>query len=371
MLLHLVNDSIFVDKAYKAFEAAYPGKNDFLMISKVGSLKNIKLAPVKILTINELKRTGLSTMLSKYKAVIIHYLNYWSSLVIGCLPCSTKILWVGWGGDYYSLFSKNGENDFILPKTFELMQNCLSLKAKVKKFVSNVQNRFYRRRILSVLGRINYFSPVLEAEYDLCQRNIKELKADYLPWNYGCLDDYIIPNVDLSGEDLLIGNSATFTNNHIEAFALLKSIETKNKIIVPLNYGNSNYAKIISMEGKKIWDKRFICLENFLIFPDYVKAISTCSNVFMNHVRQQGLGNIILFLYLGAKIFLREENLIFSYLKSKGASVFSLNNFNVTNLSEINWSPEMVKKNREILFQNWDKKIMNRKTLEIVSILSA
>jgi dTDP-N-acetylfucosamine:lipid II N-acetylfucosaminyltransferase len=48
-----------------------------------------------------------------------------------------------------------------------------------------------------------------------------------MPWNYGSLEESLVKNFiggRVSGNSILLGNSASFTNNHIEAFELIKKV---------------------------------------------------------------------------------------------------------------------------------------------------
>jgi len=71
------------------------------------------------------------------------------------------------------------------------------------------------------INRIDYFTPVLKEDYDLVKSSIKDFKPKYIAWNYGAFQDALtrgLIRVDYIGNNILIGNSATDTNNHLEAF---------------------------------------------------------------------------------------------------------------------------------------------------------
>ncbi len=46
----------------------------------------------------------------------------------------------------------------------------------------------------------------------------------------------------------------------------------------------------------------------------------------MNHVRQQGAGNINVMLRKGAKVYLRKENLLYQHFNSMGVKTFTVQN---------------------------------------------
>src|SRR5690606_8564482 len=119
--------------------------------------------------------------------------------------------------------------------------------------------------------------------------------------------------------------SAFYTNNHLEAFELLKNIDLgKKKIICPLSYGNRNYAKKIADKGKKRWKDNFVPLFKLMPLHEYNEYLRLCGIVIMNNYRQQAVGNILTMIWMGAKVFLNEETSLYKYLKRIGVFVFSI-----------------------------------------------
>lgn len=83
---------------------------------------------------------------------------------------------------------------------------------------------------------------------------LRSALGQFLPksvaWNYGAQSSMIDGGSDLewvSGENILVGNSATPTNNHIEIFRILSRLRLpeSSKIVVPLSYGDVHYREKI------------------------------------------------------------------------------------------------------------------------------
>ncbi|MDZ7680670.1 MAG: hypothetical protein U5J63_02895 [Fodinibius sp.] len=73
-----------------------------------------------------------------------------------------------------------------------------------------------------------------------------------IPFTYYPIE-YVIKNDELraSGSNILLGNSSSATNNHLEAFELLQNLELRDrKVVTPLSYGCHKYAKAIT-EGRR------------------------------------------------------------------------------------------------------------------------
>ncbi|MGP4883030.1 hypothetical protein ACTXQV_67810, partial [Klebsiella pneumoniae] len=70
-----------------------------------------------------------------------------------------------------------------------------------------------------------------------------------------------------------------------------------------------------------IFGDKFLPVVDYMPIQQYVGILINCGFVIMNHVRQQALGNILIMLYLGAKVFLREENPVYTFLKNHGVAL--------------------------------------------------
>jgi hypothetical protein len=216
-----------------------------------------------------------------------------------------------------------------------------------------------KNSIQTVAKRIDVYR-VFETEVGILEKVLPELKADYCKHYYYTVEDiYNKGPAEMAGPHILLGNSATFTNNHIEAIDILEKImvSEKRKIIVPLNYGDPSYAEEICQIGKNQLGDPFVPLMDWLTLEEYNQKISQCGFVIMNHKRQQAFGNINTALYKGAKVFLRPENLLYKYYKSIGMKIFSVED--LEKLGENALQPldtKTQKKNRAIISELMGRK---------------
>src|SRR5690606_6968304 len=111
---------------------------------------------------------------------------------------------------------------------------------KFKKYIYKILN-FLNYGKISAIKKINFFAPVIKKDYDLLRTALNGPFPQYTSWNYGNLEDHHLRDFyykKVEGHNILVGNSATFTNNHIDAFKLMiNNISTESKVIVPLSYG--------------------------------------------------------------------------------------------------------------------------------------
>lgn len=377
MILHIVQDEKFIDKAYRMFEKVSPGNNKFIMESnKQKEFKYIKNTPITVVSRYKFLSKKFAQSLAQYDFIIFHaiFTDDYLQLAMNA-DKNIKFVWIGWGSDYNFIYG-----DLYLKKTSKLYQsiskeNKSSIKEEIKQKIKQfINKRIFLRDVNDrekAINRINYFAPVLEEEYVLVKKSFKNFKPKFIDWNYGSVGDSLGGCLDkkINGNNILIGNSASFENNHLEAFDKVKKLNIgKRKIIVPLSYGNEIYGREIIKYGQKMFGDHFYPLVDFMSIIEYHKIISSCSIVVMNHLRQEATGNVTIMLYLGAKIFLNTENQFFQFLKNSGAIIFTMDELNNENICN-NLTDEEVEVNRNILRNFIDEDVILTKTKNLIDIV--
>lgn len=363
-ILHLAKDEKFIDMGVEAFERVFPGRND-LYIRTNKKLKYVKkIIPKKIVGRFETLVGVSKNDFKNYDVVILHSLHKkWFRSILK-IPKEIPVVWIGWGFDYYDIIFES-RNALLLEKTRNVVNQ---LKSKKKGILEDL----LKPSKPSVINRINFFSPVIPEEFQMTkQKCLTNHFPDQCFWNYGNLEDNYTLNLSsdwVEGHSILLGNSASDTNNHLDVFDYLK--ESQQRIVMPLSYGNLKYRDQVIVEAQSRFGKQAVCLVDFMPLDQYLKLISECGYVIMNHVRQQGLGNIITMLYLGAKIFLREENPVYQYLTSRGAVVFKISDIAKSPDSlQTPLNDEQRKINRNIMIEDWCKKTADKKTRALIELV--
>jgi hypothetical protein len=325
MITHIIPDDKFPDKGIENFQSVSKELNRSLIIADSTNFTYLKNKPD--IVINKKKWFLNSVFISTIRtsdALVFHGLSLYS--IIACIYArrKTKLLWIGWGYDYYNKFVEKGYTLFG-PLTAQLKsENEISEKVsaiqKLKRFVRNCLFKYS-------LKRIEFFSPVIMEDYKLFLEYFPRSKMKYLPWNYGASLLKMSPAEGFPqiGPNILIGNSASFTNNHLEAFEILQHIDLGDrKIIVPLSYGDPKYRDYIVEVGKKLFGDAFIPLLEFIPVEEYHEILQTCSIAIMNHYRQQAVGNISALIQSGVKVYLSERNPFIKTCKRIGVKVFRI-----------------------------------------------
>ena len=196
-----------------------------------------------------------------------------------------KCYWVMWGGDLYVY--QLGEKNW---------------KWRVREFL--------RRPVIKNMGHlVTYISGDVElarqwygakGEYHECLMYLSNVvDPDIIQAAQAGLEEH-------KGQNILVGNSADPSNNHIEALEKLLPYKDENiKIFVPLSYGDQEHAKKVIETGKAWFGDKFVPLTSFMAFDEYLKFLKSIDIAIFNHKRQQAMGNTITLLSMGKTVYMR------------------------------------------------------------------
>lgn len=299
--------------------------------------------------------------------VVIHSLFLSSRqelLVLSRIPKNMPIVWRGWGYDYYDILQANGLR-LLLQETNSLIKiPGVSDRVPVRQLPRKLLRAIFSKTVWKIvdnkfLARINYFSCCVPDDFTALQRALPNFKAQFLPLNYYSTEDVFLRGdslQDLTGHDILLGNSATDTNNHIEAMRVLNKLGMHGRrVVVPLSYGDMKYQAKIIQAGEEILGESFIPLTNYLSLPEYNQLVSGCGNLIMNHIRQQAMGNISSALLRGGKVFLRPENPIYKHYTRMGVKLYPFTDDMTIADLDTPLDRDGVRRNKEIMMSIWSR----------------
>jgi len=387
-LLHLCADQKFIDYEIDFFETVYPDRNIYFIEfqDKLSELKQVKSNHPNIVSgsADSPQFRELTDHISDFAAVVLHNIvNPYKLKVILESPAVVYFHWMCWGMDLYSIPTLARRT--LLPETKKYLKEKSSFKDNFVRILFNnsslLFNLFYylknRKRsplseLMECFKKIGSVSTVIPPEYDIIKRYISP-DILYYPFKYSTIEGF-----DSEGEfkickadNLLLGNSATIENNHLDAFIRIKSIDVGNRLIYcPLSYGDSSYVsygKHISSVGKKTFGEQFVPMTEFIPLKDYSDILDLCGNVVMYHIRQQAMGNVVMSLWKGARLFLLEENPIYGFLKEQGAIVYKISELDrIQDLPDYN---TLANHNRPILKRIYSRQQVLSEALALVNIL--
>ena len=246
----------------------------------------------------------LITPMHQSEKIILHGLFNWHIVVmLFFMPwLLKKCYWVMWGGDLYVY--QLGERNW---------------KWKVREF--------FRRHVIKNMG---YLVTYIKGDYELAQQwyGAKGQYCECFMYTSNLYKEYDMPQKQHNGINIMVGNSADPSNNHVEVFDKLEVFKDQDiKIYVPLSYGNSDYAKSIIEQGKQRFGDKFVPLTAYMPFDQYLEFLGKIDIAIFNHKRQQAMGNTITLLGLGKKVFMRSDVTQWAFFKSHGIAVYDIKSF--------------------------------------------
>lgn len=377
MFLHIATDEKFINRGMRLFEKVFPNCNSLRIVTSDPKKALVHVdANIKSLQFynkNDFKLDQFFDDVTGVDYVVLHNIDAFKSELVLNSPENRKykFLWSFWGGEIYNNVYLDS-NRFISKKT-HLFQDRLSV---YKIFLRNLKLHFFKfkhphysiikavRKIDCVLG--------LKSDYDylltqhIISRSIPYIHFSYYPIEYITQQfnkDFRISSGNIK---ILLGNSATPANNHIDIFCKLAEIDLDYKLIVPLNYGSDIYSKKIESEGRKRLGDRFIPITEFMELSDYNDLLSQCEIAIMNHYRQQGVGNIVTLLWLGAKLFINRRSLLYDFFMDKKILIYDVEELSIESLHPL--SIEEKEYNRNIIMSQFSETKLIRDLMNIKDV---
>ena len=359
-----INFILFIDKYLSAREHLFVllSKN---IIDKLVDLDNV---------IYEDK--SRAEVLYKYlplgDSIILHSLPYpiWTFLFMK-KSLLRKITWWVWGHDLY--------------RTHRVKRDISSLKKRLVyclKFTLNLMYSFVYELIWSCL----YFSKVKKMKSIIvcCRADQDEVRrrfgSDMKIFRSYYTSGYYYPELVQLEEkrmddsiNIMIGHCAFDFLKHREYLDKLLVYKNEDiKIVLPLSYGDISYAETIETYARTLYGDKVLILRENLGFLDYVKLIKTIDIAIFDYKHQSALGNIMLLLLWGKKVYLSSRGILFKGFKDDGVNVYDCDEIGNIPLKELSlhlypntlgieyakeaFDEKFLKKNYENIFEYLAKK---------------
>ena len=348
-LIHLARDEKFVPLMQRLFEDALPGANRWLIARKRRATQQfVKPAAGVVFRPEWWLRTPLvRTDMAGADVIVAHSMTSIFANAIGQAAPHARVVWLGWGYDYYPLL-ESLLGDPVLPATRALAGHPREAQSPA------TEGGFSWRRgktpaLARMAGRIHTCC-VIPTEVPLLRQVLPQLTAlaHELPL-FTAEDTFGQGGVDMIGSDWLLGNSATASNNHADAFELLRGRLGEGRVVVPLSYGDGVYGEKVAERGRDVLGERCDPLREWMSLDDYNRRIQRCGFVLMNHRRQQAVGNIGASLYRGATVYLRRENPLFPFYRGLGLTLRAVDELADGSGPVLPITPEEQVSNRKII----------------------
>ncbi len=257
------------------------------------------------------KHIRLYKKMREAEKVIVHSLAspFLLFLLLFNFKVTKKIYWVVWGKDLYFKKCVNMKNPINI--IYEFLRK-LSIK-NVKHIVTNV-----------------------DGDYELAKKwygvDAVFHKAEGVGYPYNSNINPVLGGYKTSLNKVLLGNSASKSNNHIEALYKLKECDNQNmEVISPLSYGGKKkYVQKVICIGKQLFGDRFKPIVDFMPLQKYNAMLDSIDVAFFYHDRQEAFSNLLTLIGQGKKVYIRTESTLWNYFKDKGIIVHDSNNVDDT-----------------------------------------
>lgn len=327
--LHFLQDEKVVNDIIDVFEDVYP--NDNLYVVFIKTVKPVLVKPRPNILFLKYSSPELNDILEQsgqFREIICHSL--WTELNEILRKINhPNITWVVWGADMFeALLEKRGYKIYLDKKTVMKVKSGSIpswLFEKLLDIKNDIRYKGYRRSLEKINNIALSSMPTYELflhyypEYDRIR--VKELF--YYPIEK--MLDNETKSKYVSGNDIWVNNAAGYNGNHLDILKKLSTFNNLPIVHVPLSYGIQKWANFVRDEGEKILGVHFDPMMTFLPKKEYYKCFLGSNTFIFGHLRSCAFGNILIALYLGAKVFLYRENTLYDHLKRLGLVLYNIN----------------------------------------------
>lgn len=361
MRLHIANNEKIINRCIANFEEVFPGDNKWVILPNsrnkdyVGNNSHV----VKCNYDTDVFWQSVGDV-SQYKKIIIHCLSENKAKFVCKInhPC---IYWIEWGQDLYqSLLECKGYQLYSEKDTMWRLSKHQYLPLALYEIGRRYKMKKTAALYVAAAKKMKYFVPdSMYDEYPLLLQYYPELNhLEYREFFYYPIDEVL--NVDDMkceelGPNIVLGHSASCSCNHIEAMRWLREINLAGKkIITPISYNSRANAQYVVQKGKELLGDLFYPINDYMSLDNYNKLLKTASFFIYNNYRQEAVGNILVALYLGGKVFLNKKNPLLNFYRNIGLKLYSEDE-----LLSLNGLKPMTKndvqRNREILLKHYSR----------------
>lgn len=342
-----------MDFTASVFEEAAPGRNLFVGVDvapgSLGALADTRVEYV----IGGADDERLMSLIAESEVAVFHNTTTTIARFLATAPSSVLRVWSGWGGDYYGT-AISSDAGLLGPATRHLVHSELRPTFWAGRAIHALR---FGPQLRAAARAADVFSAPIPGDQAVFRRRFPQFQGVYSQLNYASVEDSISIGERRSlGADLLVGNSAAPTNNHLEVLQLLALQDLDGRrVLVPLSYGNQGYAQSVIREGRRLLGDSFVPITRMMPLSEYNELLWECGVVLTGAQRQAGLGNILRAVWQGAHLVLDRHNPVVDYLRDGGVPVTLLDDIPVSGLPVGPLSEADLAARRAFLNDNWGR----------------
>ncbi|HYF66865.1 MAG TPA: TDP-N-acetylfucosamine:lipid II N-acetylfucosaminyltransferase [Ohtaekwangia sp.] len=321
MNLHIVPDSKFSDTFCRNLqELGLIENNKIIVRTNQSRLRYI----THDLPFSKMYSSAMDRFIGETKTYDRVFIHQFSPLMFRWVAKNTfrELNWMIWGGDLYNL-------PFVDFNAFEPLtkQNYIKTRKDTGHWLYLAKlyltNMIFMKKAYS---KVNNVLTWMKSEYEFAQQHIPSLNANYqfffyenqIPYHKLDESDFRKNTTASLKRKILVGNSGTATNNHLDAILSIEKSGIDADLYIPASYGDSTYINHLKRNASFYKKGSLVFMEKFMGFDEYFKFMKECDALVMNHIRPQGYGNIFMMMYLGKPVYLNPNNVSLNDLKDNG-----------------------------------------------------
>lgn len=371
-ILHLIFDHQVIERTLDIYESLFPGCNEVIIISITDNYKHIvKYKNKQRICLGYGKSIGKKFDFDGITHIIAHYMSMDAINFIKSAPSYVRIIWEIYGSDLYNQFlSLYGYKLFYTnPTKFDKHKNFKNISENLFDFFAFLKGNKHNALNISFIRKRNFeyiYKRTDEIQYcckydsTFVELYAKRKIPSYEIFNYS-LTEVLGDLKDkpfFEGNDIMVGNSASYSNNHFYVLEYLKTIDLKDsKLILPLSYGGSiQYGDEVEKGYINVFGKRVETLRRYLPLHEYNNTFLRLRAMFLSAWRQESQGTAIMGFYLGVKVYMSLKNPLYNWFKDCGFVVFDIET--ISNDSFITpLSLEEKKHNRNLVVARYNESV--------------
>jgi dTDP-N-acetylfucosamine:lipid II N-acetylfucosaminyltransferase len=370
LILHILNKDKFHQLIIRQF-GDHPDSR-FLLLGEFDYTND------SVISCNRYNMKGIIRNLD-FNVIVFHSFSDQTSRVLSIIKnrVNIKRVWLPWGFDIYH-HPKIRDNQFQFLSKYHY-HRLITSTFSFKTFISKVFDKIFYdvkgdiyKNIDSNIDSFDIIATIIPQDFITLKKCFgNKLNARRFTLGYGDLNDLVFKDVKINGNDILLGNSGTIQNNHLEVIEVLNKINlTDSKVIIPMNYGYKKYIDFMKKYLNSHANFQYTLLDSFLPLKEYQELIKSCGIVIFNHNRQQAVGNIIPTLYLGAKLFISKDGVIGEFLESLKVKFFYLEELNYPE-AFIPLKDSYIKHNKAVIESYYSPNIVKDRTNKFYSYVES
>ncbi len=317
--------------------------------------KNVHVKDFLLLLDNQATKKLARALAKESDAIIFHYFDAkYLPIFFELKTLGAKVIIQLWGGDYTRHYLPPSK--IIGRATFQF---CIHPFTKTAPLPVTLARLYYDLKWHMDRDKYSYRKALESADHVGCELGSFELQhfrirayqvnGLHVPYSANVEKMLEIPPTKLTGQNVLLGNSAALTNSHIDTLLILNVAKQNfDSCIIPLSYaGNPQSTEAIKSLALELFGQKTQILDSFMERAEYFHLLESTKYVIMNHTRQQALGNILWALANCRTLYLNEDGVIFKKLQSLNFHVHTLSSISKQGLQA--FSQKKLNQNRENL----------------------